>query len=117
MTVTAPDLPTVIEAVRAHGDRLCEDVREGRLDRVEEALSAREEALQALAALVAERGDALDPAEREALEALRDDDRRLVEWMREEKKAVGRALGSLQGRVDDPYRESLDGHAVLDQRR
>lgn len=106
----------MIEAVLEHGRRLRDDVESGRFDQVEVALAARAEALRALSEHVSALPRPLDDTTNSLLTSLREDDRCLLEWMEEEKRNAGRALSSLRGRVADPYRERLEGSAVLNQR-
>lgn len=116
MTTVTDDPTALLDTVRELGERIRTDVGEGRLDRIDATLAARERALEALAPFV--KDPALDGTTRAAIDAVRDDDRRLLEWMEGEKRAVGRALQSLHGRVEDPYRDRLHrGPAVLNERR
>lgn len=116
MTTVTEEPQVLLDTIRDLDARLRADVEQGRLDRIDATLATRERALVALAPALAD--PALDATVRAAVEAARDDDRRLLEWMENEKRAVGRALQSLHGRVEDPYRERLHtGPAVLNQRR
>ena len=112
-----PDLDRALTAVRDLGRALRETVEDGRLDAASQLLDERAEALATLATLVDVRSETLDAETRARLDALRTEEARLLEWMQDEKRRVGRALSSLREGGRDPWREELSGHAVLDQRR
>lgn len=107
----------VIDRVRSHDAALREHVRQGRLHQIETELDARSEALGELVELLGPQSGSRSPHVQGALDRLRDEGHALIEWMRNEKQDVGRALGSMRARRVDPYGEGEQGPVVLDRHR
>ena len=118
-TVSVTDTATVdaaIDRVRAHTRALRELVDDGRLHLLEVELAAREAALVALRERLGEVPEPRPADVTRALDQLRAEDQELLEWMRTEKRGVGRALASMRAGRVDPYGEGAQAPVMLDRR-
>lgn len=113
----APSALELLASARELSASLETDVQTGRLDRLEATLDERERCLRELQAQLACLGSPLPPDVEAALQALREQDHALQDWMAREKQEVLRALASLRGQRVNPYGDAISGPVALDQRR
>lgn len=118
--MTTPESPSLalelIEQARTLSSSLADDVRTGRLDRLDTTLDQREACLRSLHAELSTLGDPKPAHVERELAALREQDLQLREWMLREKQEVLRALASLRGQRVNPYGDAISGPVALDQR-
>jgi hypothetical protein len=95
---------------------LLEDLRAGRLDRIDATLDARETCLRTLQTTLRTLGTELPDSVQKGLVTLRAHDAAVIDALQAEKQEVLRGLAAVRGQRIDPYVDAIEGPVALDQR-